>query len=297
MTPEEILACPARILNQQQREFYFDQGYLKVEKLINDHWIDQLNNKTAELIECSRPITESDGLYDLAPNHCAEQPRVRRFTAPDMVDIYWQFANDVIADVAADLLGPNVTYHHSKLNFKWPTTADNNAVGWHQDIPFYPHTNYNVLAIGTYLTDTHEEDGPLMVIPKSHDDKLFEQYDDHGHWTGELKPDDKASLNESSAVSLPGPKGSITVHHSRAVHASLPSRGTNVRPLLINAYAAADAFPYTDGAGVAEHYRQIVRGVPATWAHHDPRPCPIPPNWGENYTSIYEQQAAAQKAG
>ena len=297
MTPEEILVCPARVLTQAQRESYFDKGYLIVEKLISDDWIDRLNAKTAELIEASKVLSISDDLYDFAPDHSAATPRVRRFTAPDMIDIYWQFANDVIADVSAELLGPNVTYHHSKLNFKWPTTADSNAVGWHQDIPFYPHTNYNVLAIGTYLTDTRDEDGPLMVIPGSHNDKLYEQFDDKGNWTGELKPADKAGLDEASAISLPGPKGSITIHHSRAVHASLPSRGSNPRPLLINAYAAADAFPYTDGAGVADHYREIVRGEPAKWAHHDPRPCPIPPDWSAGYTSIYEQQAAARQKG
>ena len=52
-------------------------------------------------------------------------------------------ATGLIADVAADLLGPDVLFHHSKLNFKWPDATS--EVKWHQDIQFYPHTNYNVL--------------------------------------------------------------------------------------------------------------------------------------------------------
>jgi ectoine hydroxylase len=291
MTPEDILSYPARVLSQTQRESYFETGYLIVEKLISDDWIDRLNQKTAALIEASKQVRKSGDFYDIAPEHSASQPRVRRFTTPDTEPLYWEFANDVIADVSADLLGPNVTYHHSKLNFKWPSTDDSNAVGWHQDIPFYPHTNYNVLAIGTYLTDTSDADGPLMVIPGSHNNKLYELYDDQGNWTGELKPKDKAALDQAAAVSLPGPKGSITIHHARAVHGSLPSRASNTRPLLINAYAAADAMPYTDGGAVSNHYREIVRGEPAKWAQHDPRPCPMPPDWSKGYTSIYEQQA------
>ena len=56
---------------------------------------------------------------------------------------YWEFAIDVIADVAADLVGPDVVFHHSKLNFKWDEGTDD--VKWHQDIQFYPHTNYSRL--------------------------------------------------------------------------------------------------------------------------------------------------------
>jgi hypothetical protein len=34
-----------------------------------------------------------------------------------------------------------------------------------------------------------------------------------------------------------------------------------------------------------------VRGVPASVAHLDPRPCPVPPNWAEEgYNSIFAAQ-------
>ena len=164
--------------------------------MIKDDQIDQLNTITDTLLEKSRVVSQSDEFFDLDPAHTRHEPRVRRFKAPDFVDEYWQFANGMIADVSADLLGPDVTFHHSKLNFKWPMKSQTNAVGWHQDIPFYPHTNYNVLAIGTYLTDTSEEDGPVQVIQGSHNDKLYELFDDNGNWTGKLKPEDAVLLNE-----------------------------------------------------------------------------------------------------
>ena len=66
---------------------------------------------------------------------------------------------------------------------------------------------------------------------------------------------------------------------------------------LINAYASADAFPYTDGGvGNSPHYRNVVRGQSARWAEHDSRPCPIPPDWSASYPSLYEQQALATEA-
>ena len=34
MTPEQVLEIPPRVLAQEQREFYFDNGYLLVESII-----------------------------------------------------------------------------------------------------------------------------------------------------------------------------------------------------------------------------------------------------------------------
>ena len=75
---------------------------------------------------------------------------VRRLKRPDEQDpLYWEFATGLIADVVADLVGPDVVFHHSKLNFKWHDGGD--EVKWHQDIQFCPHTNYSPLTVGLYL--------------------------------------------------------------------------------------------------------------------------------------------------
>jgi hypothetical protein len=65
---------------------------------------------------------------------------------------YWRYARDsLLADIAADLVGPDVKFHHSKLNFKWARSGA--EVKWHQDIQYWPHTNYSPLTFGTYLYD------------------------------------------------------------------------------------------------------------------------------------------------
>jgi hypothetical protein len=59
--------------------------------------------------------------FMLAEGHTAENPMITRLSAPvDCDEVYWEYARDVAASVAADLIGPNVRFHHSKLNFKWP---------------------------------------------------------------------------------------------------------------------------------------------------------------------------------
>lgn len=291
MLAEDILREPARVLSESQREQYFRDGYLVVEKLIPDDVVDAINAVTAGWIERSKTLTASNDILDLAPHHSAEKPVVRRLKKPDGMDpAYWDFSNGIIADVAADLLGPDVCFHHSKLNFKWSDGKDD--VAWHQDIAFYPHTNHSALAIGTYLADVARDDGPLGVIPGSHKGPVYEHYDDNDIWTGRLKDEAVAKLPTETAVYCPGSKGSITIHHARAVHATEATTNTFGRPLLINAYASADAFPYTGLKDTyTEHFRTLVRGKPATWAHMDPEPCPTPPDFSAGYTSIFAQQA------
>ena len=79
---------------------------------------------------------------------------------------------------------------------------------------------------------------------------------------------------------------------------SRPSQAANMRPLLVNAYTAADAFPYgvAYGGHVSRRYCELVRGEPAKWSVHDPRPCPIPPDWSAGYPSLYDQQHGAEDA-
>lgn len=293
MKREDILSKQGRVLSQAQREFYFDNGYLCVENFVSEGWLKRLHGVTDDFLEKSRAITESDEVFDIASSHSASMPKLRRLKEPDAQhETYWQFSNDIIADVAADLVGPDVAFHHSKLNFKWHES--DNGVQWHQDIQFYPHTNYSPLAIGCYLTDTGHDDGPVAIIPGSHKGPLYDQYDEDGSWAGSLRQSDASKLDLSDVVHLTAPAGSITVHNCRTVHGSPSSKVANGRPLLINAFTSADAFPYTANPASKKHYRSLVRGKPARWAHHDPRSCLIPPDWSQGYTSIFAAQSGEE---
>ena len=53
---------------------------------------------------------------------------------------------------------------------------------------------------------------------------------------------------------------------------------------------SADAFPYTVNPIKPKHDQFVLRGQRARFAHHDPRPCLIPPDWSKGYTSIFAVQ-------
>ena len=69
------------------------------------------------------------------------------------------------------------------------------------------------------------------------------------------------------------------------------------RPLLLNTFSSADAFPYTPNPLRSRFDQAIVRGRPATHAHHDPRPCLLPPDWSGGYSSIFALQQREGKRG
>ena len=290
MTPEEILSHPAQVLSEEQRRSYFDNGYLLVESIVSEEWVERLLAVTREMVDRSRDLEQSDAIFDLEPGHTEDEPRLRRLTSPvEQHPTYWEFASQsILTDIAADLVGPNVKFHHSKLNFKWARGGE--EVKWHQDISFWPHTNYTPCTVGLYLEDCGDEQGPLGVIGGSHNGKLFDQYNAQGQWEGCLCNEDVASLDMSCQAYLPGPAGSITIHNCRTVHGSKVNRSSKPRPLLLNAYAAADAMTYTFNPAVSRYDQQIVRGKAARWARHDPEPCLIPPDWSGGYTSIFALQ-------
>jgi ectoine hydroxylase-related dioxygenase (phytanoyl-CoA dioxygenase family) len=266
------------VLTDEQVEQYRREGWLGVPALVDDEWLTRLRAVTEEFVDASRALTESTPLYDLEADHTAEEPRLRRLSAPtELHATYWEFASQsVITDVVCDLIGPNVKFHHSKLNFKAPRGGE--EVKWHQDIQFWPHTNYDLLTVGVFLEDVVPGMGEVGFVPESHDGELYDLYGDGGVWVGALSDADVARAGVERARYPTGPAGSITVHHCRTVHGSAVNRSDRARPLLLQTYAAADALSYTDLVRRSPHGEELIRGNPPRWARHDPRPCLLPPS-------------------
>jgi len=297
MTPEQILSIPPRVLLQRQRERYFEDGFLLLERIVPDDWLAKLRAATQDLVERSRAVTKSDAVFDLEPDHTPQNPRLRRVSSPvDQHPAFWDYvAQSKIGDIVADLVGPDVKYHQSKLNFKWAKGGE--EVKWHYDIPFWPHTNYSPLTVGTYLYDCDMDQGPVGFVPGSHRWPMPSQYDANGRWTGCLSERDVAAIDLSKAKYMVGPAGSVTIHNCRTLHGSPVNTSDRGRPLLLYVLTSADAFPYTPNPIPSARYgAAMIRGTAARYAQIDPQPCEVPPDWSHGYTSIFalQQQENAQ---
>jgi ectoine hydroxylase len=293
MTPEAILAHEPRVLTQTQRERYFATGFLAVEGLVPAEWLELLRARSHEFIEKSRRVDASNEEFDIGPQHRPDHPHVRRLRAlVDRHPDFWRICSESpLADIAADLVGPDVKFHSSKLNYKYPGSGE--IVGWHQDIPAWPHTNYSPVTLGIYLDDVPVEQGPLTCIPGSHQGPIFVHRDDKGAWSGAIRKSDHAGIDMTRAEDLTGSAGAVIAINCRTVHGSRANATNRVRPVALFVYSSADAFTWMPTPTPCRYTGDIVRGEPATIAHLDPTPCPVPPDWSkQGYGSIFTAQNA-----
>ena len=232
-----------RVISSAQLESYETNGYLHVEPFIDAATLADLQAAAAEFVEISRQMAESDKILDLEPGHSAAAPRIRRLNSPvDHHEVFRRFALEGAAsELACALLGGPARYHHSKLNYKWSDGGE--EVKWHQDIQFWPHTDFSPLTIGVYLDDVDSSMGPMGVFPGSHTGRLYDQYESSGNWAGSMRSDDVATLDLDQVVWLTGCAGSATVHNCCMIHGSVPNDSKKPRPLLLQTYSRADSYP------------------------------------------------------
>jgi ectoine hydroxylase len=294
MTPDAILAQKPLVLSDAQRRRYFDTGYLAAEGVIPADAVNHLIELSDAFIAASRAHSTSNEAYDLGPNHRPDRPHVRRLRAlVDRHPDFWRFASEApFTDIAADLVGPDVKFHSSKLNYKSPGSGE--IVQWHQDIPAWPHTNYSPVTLGVYLDDVPTARGPLTCLPGSHRGPIHVHRDTAGAWTGSVSDADMATHDLSTAEDLTGPAGTVIAINCRTIHASRANATDRVRRVALFVYSSADAFAWMPAPTPTSKTGCIVRGAPATVAHLDPTPCPVPPDWSrEGYGSIFVAQKTA----
>lgn len=93
MTPEDVLARAPLVLEQRARERYFEDGALTVPGQLGPAWLRRLRAVVDAKVEESRELTASDDQFDLAPDHSAAKPSIRRLRkAVDQHPELWAFA-------------------------------------------------------------------------------------------------------------------------------------------------------------------------------------------------------------
>ena len=287
MKPQDVLRHPATVLTEARRRAFFDNGFVALPNYVPEHWLVQLRTAMVELLDRSRSKTATDSIYVLEEGHSADTPRLHRVASPqDQHPNFWKFMTDpVMTDLAADVVGPDVMFHHAKLNVK--SGKGSRGFSWHQDIPAWPHTDFSPVTIGVYIDGCTPEQGPLSVAEGSQDGPLFSMYDDDGNYVVKIRDRDLGWLSDDKIRRITGGPGTTLLLNCRAVHGSAPNTETAARPLLLPVYSSADSFPYTPSPIPSPHQGDIVRGQPARYASFDTRPVEMPPDWRGGYKPVW----------
>ncbi|HEV8245365.1 MAG TPA: phytanoyl-CoA dioxygenase family protein [Polyangiaceae bacterium] len=153
--------------------------------------------------------------------------------------VFRELARDArLTDRVAQLIGADLQLQHSKLATK-PPKVGAGEFRWHQDFPYFPHTNFDLLAIMVMLDDATPENGCMSVVPGSHKlgplSHLVDGYFDAGcqeprHWA-----------DSSRWATLTPRAGGISIHHCLTLHTSPNNTSGKPRRGLVFQYRADDA--------------------------------------------------------
>ncbi|MEE9231189.1 MAG: phytanoyl-CoA dioxygenase family protein [Acidobacteriota bacterium] len=236
--PENRLTHPSAVLTQEQRDFYIENGWLLLEKIVPDEWIERLRAAATKIVARTRSMARSSPVFELLPDHTEDRPRPGLVSSPeDLEPEFWEFvSNSILTDVVCDLLGPGIRYRWSALPFKHVGPADL----WHQDLAFDLHEGSGLFA-GIHLFDCKPGEARLMLIPGSHRGELFSHRNERGEFIGELNAEDMQRIDVEAAIELLAPAGSIELLDYRTLHQDRYGAEKDAGPFLYVTYAAADA--------------------------------------------------------
>lgn len=147
--------------------------------------------------------------------------------------------NPRIVAIARRLIGCDIELQHAKFNAKPINDSGAGHVRWHQDYPFYPHTNYDMVSCVIHLDDEESDSGPLQFLPGSHKSGPLSHLHSDGSFAYECTghPD----VDAQPGVELTGPAGFVSFHHCLTLHCSAPKRRPGHRRLVVFQYRATDA--------------------------------------------------------
>jgi len=289
------------MISKEQIIQFNEQGYLVVENVVSGEALEHLCSELEGWVQESRrhdsawgQTVDGRARFDVDPmDHSFEHPSLRRVSSPtEISESYFKVAMDSeMAQMAGALIGTQgVRFHHSKINAKLPHTKT--SVKWHQDFPFTPHSNDDLITALLMVGDVTEDNGPLQVIPGSHRGPLY------SHWqndvfTGAVAPD-IIKNHCADYVSCTGSRGSVCFMHTRLLHSSGANCTNYPRNLFITVYAAEDALPLSENPLPSIHAGSMVYGAESKMVRATPNLIRLPEK--PKGASFFVQQAGLEMA-
>ena len=296
------MTTPGSILSEGQQAQFWRDGYVTVEGAVDAETLALLRQQMDDWAAESRghaepygpPTVDGRPRFDLEENHSPDRPALRRINNPaEISDVFHAVMTDApMVDMVADLIGPDVKYHHCKINSKLP--GSQMVVHYHQDFPYTPHTNDDVITALLLLDDVDEGNGCLMVVPGTHKGTIDSLFQD-GVFTGKVNP----ALEQdylARQVPIEGKAGAVCLMHTRLAHGSEPNpSNSRRRAIYLCVYSAADAIPIARNPMPSKLEGTIVRGRASATARMIPLQVELPqqPKSASFFTVIGQKSASS----
>ncbi|QBD76973.1 phytanoyl-CoA dioxygenase family protein [Ktedonosporobacter rubrisoli] len=204
------------MLSPEQMNFYQENGYLLVKQLFTKEEMATYRQECHDLIQRLSAHQDIDATWKSARTTVAAAKETRLLHCHD-VQFYAAAFSRLLVDerltgVAADIIGPNVQLHHTKMFIKPPEKGS--PFPMHQDHPFFPHKNHSMIAAIIHFDNAPVEKGCVRVVPGSHKLGPLEHIPD-GSWH---LPSEQYHIED--AVPCPAQAGDVLFFSYLTIHGS-----------------------------------------------------------------------------
>ncbi len=242
-------------LDEEQCAFYRDNGYLILPDLVND-LVEPIRNAIPDL---KRRLQGREELV-VEPDSDELRTVFNPVAFSDVVDRC--FRDPRIVTIARQLLGSAVYRMQSRINIKPPLRG--RAFNWHSDFETWHVEDgmprMRALTAWIMLTDNHQHNGPLYVIPGSH--KHFVSC------AGQTGVDNYKTSLRRQTLGVPGPEmmqkllrqrqikaitgrpGTLVIHECNLMHASPDNLSADPRSIAMCVFNSVENAPQAPYSGL-----------------------------------------------
>jgi phytanoyl-CoA hydroxylase len=155
-------------LTREQLQFYRDNGYLLLKNVFTKAEAAEFRRECHALADRLARHASIDATWNSARQIAGTHTVIQHCHDPQfyVALLSKMIVDDRLTGPAADLIGPNVQLHHTKMFIKPPEKGS--PFPMHQDYPYFVHTKHSMIAAIVHFDDAPIEKGCVRVYPGSH---------------------------------------------------------------------------------------------------------------------------------
>lgn len=221
-------------LSSAQLQHFRSQGYLLIDRFLDDDKIEVLRDAymaTVELLRREGTLRNAAASDDSEAHLKVYQLRTAHLLHPAFLDLV---RNSRFLDIIEQLIGRDIQLVHYQGLYKPPRSGG--EVGWHQDDTYWPSTQSTAGSVSLWvpLDDATIDNGCMWYVPGSHTqllphEKLWNPEQRKGFYYGIR---DLPAGFEQSAIPATVKAGGIAIHSGALVHGSRANRSNAPRRAL-----------------------------------------------------------------
>ncbi|XP_038206824.1 phytanoyl-CoA dioxygenase, peroxisomal-like [Zerene cesonia] len=231
-------------LTKEQVQFYKDNGYIHLKKLIKGKELERLSEEYDNLFKLKQDNKIDAAWVGTDEDRSGSELTVKAIHNLQMHhEVFGKYLyNEDLLDAFEDVMETkNIILHHTKANNKPPEKGANYPM--HQDYHYFPYEKDSVVAAAMFLDAATPHNGTLFVYPGSH--KLG-PLEDFGPKEGSnFHYVDQKKFSIEGATPLNVEPGDVVIFSYFTVHGSTPNLSNKTRRMMLMQVTDADDRPLT----------------------------------------------------